>query len=236
MSKPIDKNKIVVITGAGVSAASGLKTFRDADGLWNNYSVDEIATPEGWRANPECVLDFYNQLRIEVAKAVPNKAHLSIAALEQKFDVVVVTQNVDDLHERAGSTNVIHVHGKLSQACSAKDKSGVIDIGSNPIEFGDRGDDGAQLRPNIVWFGEQIENHEESVGHIKVASKVLVVGTSLTVYPAAGMVKKARYKAEKLVVQPDLEKKPYGFSWLRGTAEDLVPVVVNRWLDGGKAL
>jgi len=235
VSVPINKNKIVVFTGAGISVESGLQTFRDSDGLWNNHSIEEVATRQGWENNPERVLDFYNQRRVDAANAKPNKAHLAIAALQEKYEVVVITQNVDDLHERAGSSNVLHVHGQLTKARSTTDGSAVIDIANNPIKLGDQGEDGAQLRPHIVWFGENIENYDISVQHIKTASKVLVVGTSLSVYPAAGIVKKARYHAEKLVVQPDLEAKPYGFKWIKGPATQLVPHIIGCWLEGRRA-
>jgi NAD-dependent deacetylase len=234
MSKPINENKVVVLTGAGVSAESGLKTFRDSNGLWNNYPVSEVATPEAWERDPKFVLDFYNERRKEAANSQPNKAHLSIAELEKKYEVVVITQNVDDLHERAGSSTVIHVHGELSKARSTSDSELIYNIGSDDIKLGDLCEAGSQLRPHIVWFGESIENYDVSVQHIKAAARVLVIGTSLTVFPAAGLVKKARFHAEKLVVQPHLEQKPFGFKWIRGTAVGLVPHIVDVWLDGRK--
>jgi NAD-dependent deacetylase len=232
MSEPIDRNKLVVLTGAGVSAESGLQTFRDSNGLWNNHSLNEVATPQAWDKNPQLVLEFYNSRRKEAAKSCPNKAHLSIVDLEKRFDVVVITQNVDDLHERAGSTSVIHLHGELTKARSTAERHLLYNIGSNDIHMGDLCEAGSQLRPHIVWFGEEIENYDISVKHLRTAGKVLVIGTSLTVYPAAGLVNKARYHAEKLVVQPQLEKKPFGFRWLRGTAVGLVPHIVESWLDG----
>jgi NAD-dependent deacetylase len=235
MSEPIDYSKVVVLTGAGVSAESGLQTFRDMGGLWNTYSIGEVATPGAWEKNPQLVLDFYNERRKKAVEALPNKAHLAIAELEKIYDVKVITQNVDDLHERAGSTNVIHVHGELVKARSTADPSLVYEIGGNEIKVGDVCDKGAQLRPHIVWFGEEIQSYEESSKHIKTAGKVLVIGTSLTVYPAAGLLKKARYHAEKIIVSLEIEKKPYGFTWLRGTAVDLVPYIVNCWLEGRKA-
>ncbi|MEW8351159.1 MAG: Sir2 family NAD-dependent protein deacetylase [Candidatus Thiodiazotropha taylori] len=232
MSEPIDKRKIVILTGAGVSAESGLQTFRDTNGLWNNYNLNDVATPQAWEDNPKLVLEFYNERRKLAAEALPNEAHLSLARLEDKYKVVVVTQNVDDLHERAGSTNVIHVHGMLRQARSTVEKSLVYEIGPEEINLGNLCEKGSQLRPNIVWFGEDIENYEISLEHIRTASKVLIIGTSLTVSPAANFAKKARFHAEKIVVQPELEKKPYGYTWLRGTAVKVVPHVVKCWLDG----
>jgi len=234
MSKPIDENKIVVITGAGVSAESGLATFRDSNGMWNNYSISEVATPGAWRNTPDLVLDFYNMRRAQAAESKPNAAHFAIAKLEEKFDVVVITQNVDALHERAGSSNVIHVHGELTKARSSKNPDSVVDIGNKSINIGDLATDGSQLRPHIVWFGEEILSHEESVSHIKTAGKVLVIGTSLTVYPAAGMLKKARHRADKLIISLDIEKRPFGYTFLRGTAVGLVPPIVDGWLEGQK--
>jgi NAD-dependent deacetylase len=235
MSDPIDENKVVILTGAGISAESGLQTFRDSNGLWNNYSLNDVATLDAWYRNPHLVLDFYNERRRHAGKAKPNKAHLSIAELQKRYEVIVVTQNVDDLHERAGSCTVIHLHGELVKARSSIDSSLIYDIGYKDIKLGDLCDKGYQLRPNIVWFGENIENYDISLKHIRTASKLLVVGTSLNVFPAAGLVKKARYQAEKLIIQPELEKKPYGYTWLRGTAVNLAPHVITCWLDGRNA-
>lgn len=228
----MEKEKIVVFSGAGVSAESGLQTFRDSNGLWENFRVEDVASPEGWATNPDMVLDFYNKRRQQAAQAEPNKAHLAIAKLEEKFDVVTVTQNVDDLHERAGSTNVIHVHGQLNKARSTGDSSLVYDIGDKDILLGDVCEAGNQLRPHIVWFGEDIQNYQESRVELKEANKVLVVGTSLTVYPAASLLKKARHRAEKVIVALEIEKKPYGYDFIRGKATELVPHIVDTWLLG----
>lgn len=235
MPKPINENKIVVLTGAGVSAESGLQTFRDSNGLWNNHSLDDVATPDGWNRNPDLVLDFYNNRRKEAEEAQPNKAHLAISELEKKFEVIVITQNIDDLHERAGSSNIIHVHGEIVKARSTIDENLIYNIGGKKILLGDKCEKGSQLRPHIVWFKEKIENYEISLEHIKTAAKVLTIGTSLTVFPAAGFVKKSRHNAEKIIVSLDLDKKPYGFKWIRGTAVKVVPHIVNCWLDGRKA-
>ncbi|MCD6400666.1 MAG: NAD-dependent protein deacylase, partial [Anaerolineales bacterium] len=158
MSKPINKNKIVVISGAGISAASGLQTFRDSKGMWREFAIAEVASPQGWVTDPQKVLEFYNERRKQAVKAVPNRAHLAIAELEKKYEVVVITQNVDDLHERAGSSNVIHVHGELTKARSTTDPDIVYDIGDNEIKLGDRCEKGGQLRPHVVWFGEEVQN------------------------------------------------------------------------------
>lgn len=235
MSKETTQRKIVVFTGAGVSAESGLKTFRDSDGLWNNYHISDVATYSAWQRNPALVLDFYNQRRRGVVEARPNAAHLAIAELERQYDVVVITQNIDDLHERAGSSNVIHLHGEITKARSTANENLVIDIGGADINLGDLGEDFAQLRPHIVWFGEPIFNYEISQDHIASADKILVVGTSLTVQPAAGMLREARHDAEKVIVAFDVEAVPYGYTLMKGSATSLVPSLVNAWLNHQKA-
>lgn len=236
MKPEVNENKIVVFTGAGVSAESGIPTFRDAKGLWNKYSVEEVASLSAWKNNPELVLDFYNERRRVAHNAIPNKAHLAIAALEEKYEVVVVTQNVDDLHEQAGSSNVIHVHGQFSKARSTEDENLFYDYSGKDIMIGDFCEKGSQLRPHVVWFGEAIQNYDVSRDHLRSAGRVLVVGSSLTVFPAAGLLKKARGRAEKVVISVDLDKKPYGFQCLRGEAGVLVPTVVEHWLNGRKAI
>ncbi len=231
MPEEINENKIVILTGAGVSAESGLQTFRDSNGLWNNYSFLELATPEAWREHPQVVLEFYNERRRRALEAQPNMAHLAIVELERQYEVIVVTQNVDDLHERAGSTNVIHLHGELVKARSTIDEDLVYDIGDKDINLGDRCEKGSQLRPHIVWFGEAVHNYAVSVNHIQTAGKILVIGTSLTVYPAAGLLHDAGQQAEKVIVSLDIEQKPSGFKFIRGAAAEVVPTIVNTWLD-----
>ncbi len=179
--------KLVVLTGAGISAESGLKTFRDSDGLWEGYDVTEVATPRGWRKNPELVLQFYNERRKNVAEAKPNAAHFGLAALEKDFDVSIITQNIDDLHERAGSTRVLHLHGEIFKMRSERDETIITEIRGN-IQLGDLAEDGAQFRPNIVWFEEPVPKMEEAVPVVQNADIFVVVGTSLVVYPAAGLV------------------------------------------------
>ena len=235
MKPNINLNKIVIFTGAGVSAESGIQTFRDTGGLWNEYRVEDVATPEAWLVNPELVLNFYNERRKKAAEAPPNSAHYSIAELEKKFEVVVITQNVDDLHERAGSSNVIHVHGQLNFARSSVDESLLYRINDSTINIGDLCEKGSQLRPHVVWFGEKIQNYEESKNHLLTASRFLVVGTSLSVYPAANLLKKARFNAEKIIITKELERRPGGFRLLRGNASSLVPSVVSDWIAGRKA-
>jgi len=181
------KKKLVVLSGAGISAESGLKTFRDSDGLWEGYNVYEVATPRGFNANPQLVLDFYNMRRKDVAFAVPNDAHKGLAALQQYFDVTIITQNIDDLHERAGSTNVVHLHGEIFKMRSVLNVDTIYDIRGD-IELGDKAPDGGQLRPHIVWFEEQVPMLETAIDIVMMADIFVVVGTSLQVYPAAGLV------------------------------------------------
>lgn len=181
------KKNLIVLTGAGVSAESGLKTFRDSDGLWMGYDVYEVASPQGWQKNPELVLDFYNQRRKEVAKALPNVAHIGISELESDFNVTVITQNIDDLHERAGSKNVIHLHGEIFKMRSEEDENTFYEI-RGEIQIGDKAPDGFQLRPHVVWFGEQVPMIEKAAKVMATADVFILAGTSLQVYPAAGLI------------------------------------------------
>ena len=226
----MNEEKIVVLTGAGISAESGLSTFRDNDGLWNNYSVYDVATPEGWAANPELVLDFYNQRRRKVAEAIPNAAHMAIAELQTQHDVTVITQNVDNLHERAGSKQVIHVHGEITKARSVDDPSRVYEIGSKDIILGDVDDFGSQLRPHIVWFGESVQYFETSARTVEAADKVLVIGTSLSVYPAAGLADLCPPDSEKVLVALEVDHVPNGFIFRQGKATEHVPQIVDNWM------
>lgn len=183
-----DKKKLVVLTGAGISAESGLKTFRDSeDGLWNGYDIEDVATPNAWRKNPQLVLDFYNYRRAEVVKAQPNTAHLGLVALEDWFDVTIITQNIDDLHERAGSSRVVHLHGEILKMRSERDGELIYPI-TGDIQLGDSAEDGAQLRPHIVWFGEAVPMIELAADITSMADVFVVMGTSLQVYPAAGLL------------------------------------------------
>jgi NAD-dependent deacetylase len=183
----VNKKKLVVLTGAGISAESGLKTFRDSDGLWEGYDLEEVATPMAWRKNPELVLRFYNERRRNVLAAEPNEAHYGLAKLEQEFEVTIITQNIDDLHERAGSSNVLHLHGEILKMRSEKDESLVYEI-TRDIHIGELADDGAQLRPHIVWFHEPVPMIEEAALLVEHADIFVIVGTSLVVYPAAGLL------------------------------------------------
>ena len=197
--------KIVVLTGAGVSAESGLKTFRDSDGLWEGYNIEDVATPRAWRKNPQLVLEFYNYRRKNVLDAQPNAAHIGLAELEKKFDVHIITQNIDDLHERAGSTKVLHLHGEIFKMRSDRNEEMIYDIRGD-INLGDKAEDGTQLRPNIVWFEEPVPKIEEAIPIVYGADIFVVVGTSLVVYPAAGLVNYTAFDVPKYIID---KKIPY---------------------------
>lgn len=226
----IKLKKVVILSGSGVSAESGIPTFRDSAGLWKTFSWREVASPEGWKTRPEAVLDFYNDRRVQAWNALPNEAHIAIALLEKYFDVVVITQNVDDLHERAGSKKVIHVHGQLAYVRGTGPSPRRYRVEGSPISIGQLCEDRTQLRPDIVWFGEQIQFFEEAYNHVATAEMVLVVGTSLSVFPAASLVKAATEQAKKVVVSLDFGEPPNGFTFLCGKATEIVPVLVKKWV------
>ena len=204
------KKKIAVLTGAGVSAESGISTFRDSNGLWENYNVEDVASIEGWYRNPGLMLDFYNARRRQLAEVKPNAAHIAIASMENDYDVTVITQNVDNLHERAGSTRIIHLHGELTKVrpedcCNEQDgfsEESVFDIGYDEIHLGDKAPDGAQLRPHIVWFGEAVPKMEQAINAVEKADIMLIVGTSLQVYPAAGLYRYAGIDTPIYIIDP----------------------------------
>ena len=204
------KKKIVVLTGAGVSAESGVSTFRDSDGLWENHRVEDVATLEGWYRDRKMVLDFYNERRAQLPKVKPNAAHIAIASLEKDYDVQVITQNVDNLHERAGSTRIIHLHGELTKArpencyneMDGFSEESVLDIGYESIHIGDLAPNGSQLRPHIVWFGEAVPNIGKAIDAVEQADILLIVGTSLQVYPAAGLYAYAKASAPIYIIDP----------------------------------
>jgi NAD-dependent deacetylase len=230
MKPEVQSNKVVVLSGSGISAESGLPTFRDSNGLWKTYSWQEVASPEGWKLRPEAVLAFYNERRLKAWQAAPNAGHQAIASLEAAYEVVVITQNVDELHERAGSKNVIHVHGELAYARGTSEARKRYRIDGSPISLGQLCEDGTQLRPDIVWFGEEMEFFEEARLHVATAARVLVVGTSLSVFPAASLVKAARGRAQKVLVSLEVEKPPYGFTFLRGKATEVLPTLAAKWI------
>ncbi|WP_207534257.1 SIR2 family NAD-dependent protein deacylase [Desertivirga arenae] len=196
------KNNIVVLTGAGISAESGLQTFRDADGLWEGYNVYDVATPEAWQANPEMVQEFYNMRRKSVLEASPNPAHYALAKLEEKYKVTIITQNVDNLHERAGSGNVVHLHGIITKAQSSKNPNLLYDIDGWELKMGETCALGSQLRPHVVWFGEAVPMIEPAAKICAGADIFIIVGTSLNVYPAAGLSDFVSKDAEKILIDP----------------------------------
>jgi NAD-dependent deacetylase len=196
------KKKLVVLTGAGISAESGIKTFRDAGGLWEGHDVMEVASPEGWHKNKELVLDFYNQRRQQLHEVQPNLGHFTLAELEADFDVHIITQNVDNLHEQAGSTKVLHLHGELLKVRSTKNPKYIVDWKTDLV-LGDVDEDGNQLRPHIVWFGEAVPALEEAVAITQKADYFAVVGTSLQVYPAAGLLHYTNYNIPIFYIDPN---------------------------------
>lgn len=195
------KKKIVVLTGAGISAESGIQTFRDSDGLWEGHNVNDVATPEGWQRNPALVLDFYNQRRKQLHQVQPNAGHLILAELENDFDVQIITQNVDNLHEKAGSTTVLHLHGELLKVRSTVNKNYIIDW-KEDLNLGDFDKNGNQLRPHIVWFGEDVPAIEMAVSIVKSATILIVIGTSLQVYPAASLINFANENTTIYYIDP----------------------------------
>lgn len=195
--------KLVVLTGAGISAESGLKTFRDSNGLWEGHDVMEVASPQGWLANPALVLEFYNQRRKQAQTAQPNLAHRILAELESDYEVQIITQNVDNLHEKAGSTNVLHLHGQLFQSRSTRDENIIYEMDHWELKLGDVCEKGSQLRPNIVWFGESVPMMEPAIRLSQEADIFLVVGTSLQVYPAASLIDYVKAESRKYLVDPN---------------------------------
>lgn len=205
--------KIIVFSGAGISAESGLKTFRDSDGLWENYNINEVATPEAWKNNPKLVLDFYNLRRKQVVEAKPNKAHFSIAELEKHFDVNIITQNIDDLHERAGSTKVLHLHGEILKARSSSTNE-TYPINGHELKLGDKCPHNSQLRPDVVWFGEAVPNMVKAMEICQNADYLIIIGTSLTVYPAANLVEFVPENCTKYLIDPN-QINTYGIKNLK---------------------
>lgn len=196
------RRSVIVLSGAGISAESGISTFRDADGLWENHRIEDVATPGAWHKDRELVLEFYNQRRRNVLEVEPNPGHLALVELESKFDVHIVTQNVDDLHERAGSSNVVHLHGEIRKSRSTLDPNLVYEIEGPELNLGDTCEKGSQLRPHIVWFGEMVPMLGVGANLVATADILLVVGTSLNVYPAAGLIHEAPNHCETYVVDP----------------------------------
>ncbi len=229
------KRKICVLTGAGISAESGIKTFRDADGLWEGHDVMEVATPEGWHKNRDLVLKFYNDRRRQLLRVSPNDAHKDLVRLEQKYETVIITQNVDDLHERAGSSNIIHLHGELMKVRSEQYPQ-VIYHWTGDLSPEDRCDQGSSLRPHIVWFGEDVPMLGAAVSAIQTADIVMIIGTSMQVYPAAGLTAYAPPSASIYYIDPkpqinhELHQQSDRLHIISGTAVKNVKVVVERLL------
>ena len=198
------KKKIVALTGAGISAESGIRTFRDSNGLWEGYDVMDVASPEGWFKNPKLVLDFYNERRKQALSANPNQGHQTLADLERHFDVTIITQNVDNLHEKAGSTNIIHLHGELFKSRSTIDESLIYDVNGWQLDIGDNCEKGSQLRPNIVWFGEMVPLMDNAIDEVSSCDLFIVIGTSMAVYPAAGLINYVKSNVPKYIIDPIL--------------------------------
>lgn len=194
--------RLVVLTGAGMSQESGIKTFRDSDGLWEEYNIEDVATPEAWKKNPELVMRFYNERRKQLLDCNPNAGHVSLAKLEELFDVDIVTQNIDDLHERAGSTKVLHLHGELKKARSSVDENLIYDIDGWELKMGQKCTKGSQLRPHIVWFGEAVPAISEAIPLVKAADIFAIIGTSMNVYPAASLINYVKPNTPVFLIDP----------------------------------
>jgi NAD-dependent deacetylase len=199
----MEKKTITILTGAGISQESGIKTFRDSNGLWEEHKVEDVASPKGWLTDPSLVLEFYNQRRRQIKECEPNEAHKQLVRLEEKYNVNIITQNVDDLHERAGSKRILHLHGQLTQAKSSGNESNVKDIGYEDIKLGDLCEEGFQMRPNIVWFGESVPMILTAEGLAYDSDIFIIIGTSLVVYPAAGLVGKTLPDTPIYVIDPN---------------------------------
>lgn len=224
--------KIVVITGAGISAESGLQTFRDSGGLWEGHNVYDVATPEAWSRNPDMVQSFYNERRKSVIKAEPNAAHYALVKLEEKYEVTIITQNIDDLHERAGSSRIIHLHGLITKSQSDRNPNLIYDISGWELKMGELCELGSQLRPHVVWFGEAVPMIEKAAKQCHVADIVLVIGTSLKVYPAAGLIDLVPAKAKKILVDPRaMEISAKNIEMIPENAATAVPELVERLLN-----
>lgn len=226
------KKKIIVLTGAGISAESGLQTFRGSNGLWNGYNIYEVASPQGWQKDPAMVLDFYNMRRREVAKAKPNLAHKVLVELEKKFEVIIITQNIDNLHEQAGSSHIIHLHGEIIKAQSTTNPELIYNIEFEDIEIGQTFELGSQLRPFIVWFGEAVPMIEKAVHKCADADILIVVGTSLQVYPAAGLIHEVPSVSKKYIIDPEaVHASPFkNIEYIKATATEGLPMLVNQLL------
>lgn len=223
------KKKLVIFSGAGVSAESGLQTFRDAGGLWEQFRIEEVATPEAWIKNPALVTNFYNTRRKQVMEAQPNLAHHLLAGLESKYDVSIITQNIDDLHERAGSKKVLHLHGEIMKVRSSIDPNLIYPVKTWEIKIGDKCEKGSQLRPHIVWFGEMVPEMDRAIDLASTADMLVVIGTSLNVYPAAGILNYVSPSAQKWLIDPGEFNLDYviNLKHIRKVATEGVQAFVN---------
>lgn len=221
------KKKLVILTGAGISAESGLQTFRDADGLWEGYNVYDVATPEAWIRDPELVQEFYNLRRKAVLEAEPNAAHYALVKLEEKYDVTIITQNIDNLHERAGSSHVVHLHGMITKAQSSRNSRLIYEIDGWELKMGEKCALGSQLRPHVVWFGEAVPMIETAAKICSGADIFIIIGTSLNVYPAAGLTDFVPDKAVKILIDPKTPKAGSDFRFVAEKAGIGVPKVVE---------
>ncbi len=222
------KKKLVVLTGAGISAESGLKTFRDSDGLWEGYNIEEVATPQAWQNNPVMVQQFYNERRKAVINAEPNQAHILLSMLEKKYHVQIITQNIDDLHERGGSKNVLHLHGEIKKARSSINSTLIYEIQGSVIKMGDLCEQGYQLRPHIVWFGEAVPMIEKAATMVASADIFVVIGTSLQVYPAAGLLNYVNASKPIYVIDTkDIELKRKDIIFIKDKATDGVKKLLD---------
>lgn len=230
----MSRKKIVVLTGAGISAESGIKTFRDSGGLWEGHDIMEVASPQGWAKNRELVLDFYNLRRAQLPTVEPNDGHRELVRLEEKFDVTVITQNVDDLHERAGSSHIIHLHGELTKARSTVDPQLVYDWNYKDITATDKCEKGSQLRPHIVWFGEAVPMYGVAERYAAEADILIVVGTSLVVYPAAGLTEVVKHGTPVYIIDPNMPQTLFSplVTKIEEPATTGVPRLVNELLAG----
>ena len=217
---------IVVFTGAGISAESGLGTFRDSGGLWDNYKIEDVATPDAFKKNPELVLEFYNIRRRQLLSSSPNSAHYALNKLQQNFNLQIITQNIDDLHERSGSNNVLHLHGKLRQSKSTLDNK-LYEIEGSELILGDLCPNGAQLRPNVVWFGEAVPMMDVAIEIVKTADIFIIIGTSLNVYPAAYLIHYTSNSCEKYIIDPNADDYQ-GINVIRKKASESVPILVDQ--------
>ena len=227
------KKKLVVLTGAGISAESGIATFRDSNGLWEGHDVMEVASPEGWRRNREVVLEFYNQRRKQALSVHPNPAHLALAKLEEYFDITIITQNVDNLHEKAGSTNIIHLHGELFKSQSSLDPSLIYEMDHWELNVGDKCEKGSQLRPFIVWFGEMAPMMEPAIVAAQQADVFAVIGTSLQVYPAAGLIQYAPSESLKYIIDVNIPQIGYinNLKAIEATASEGTQIMSKELID-----